>query len=86
MAMLSNLSSFINARVKALNKHAFLKKRYVRPHQDKNNYQPTNTLPNILKIFERYMYLQISEYFEDNILVNINMDLEKVTVWSIAFY
>jgi exonuclease III len=34
------------------------------PRTDKTNYRPISILPNISKIYERYMHNQISEYFE----------------------
>ena len=46
---------------------------------DKSNYEPISILPNLSKIFEKYIYNQLSLFF-----LNISVDLKKVLVPSIV--
>ena len=48
----------------------------------KDSYRPISVLPNISKIYERFLFKQISEYF----FPNINVDSEKVSVHNIVCY
>ena len=48
----------------------------------KNNYRPVSILSNISKLYERIMFKQMSEYFENSFSLNINVDLGKVLVLS----
>ena len=34
-------------------------------HTDKENYRPISILPNISKIYERCLFKQLTNYFED---------------------
>ena len=43
-----------------------------------SNYRPISILPSILKIFDKVVFKQVSEYFENNDLIfKTNMDLER---------
>ena len=46
---------------------------------DKSNYEPISILPSLSKIFEKYIYNQLSLFF-----LNISVDLKKVLVPSIV--
>ena len=46
---------------------------------DKSNYEPISILPNLSKIFEKYIYNQLSVFF-----LNISVDLKKVLMPSIV--
>ena len=46
----------------------------------KNNYRPVSILSNISKLYERIMFKQISEYFENSFFSKYHVDLERVSV------
>ena len=50
---------------------------------EKGNYRPVSILPNLSKVFERCIYKQIYEYFE-NIYQNIDVVLGKTIVHNIV--
>ena len=53
----------------------------------KDHYRPISVLPYISKIYERFLFKQISEYFEQFLSkYHINVDSEKVSVHNIVCY
>ena len=51
---------------------------------NKSNNKPVCILPNLSKVFERCIYKQLLAYF-DGILSKENVDLERVSMHSIAY-
>ena len=67
-------------------KHADITPLYKKGKNDiKGNYRPVSILPNLSKIFEKCMFEQMSQFFE-NIIRNINVSFGRVLVTTNVFW
>ena len=66
-------------------KHADIVPIYKKNKCEKENYGPVSILSNLSKIYEKLIYNQIYEYF-DNIGFQVNVASRKGIVLSIVFY
>ena len=67
-------------------KHADITPLYKKGKKDiKGNYRPVSLLPNLSKIFEKCMFEQMSQLFENKYFRNINVGFERVSVPSNVF-
>ena len=67
-------------------KHADITPLYKKGKKDiKGNYRPVSILPNLSKIFEKCMFEQMSQFFE-NIFRNINVGFGRFLVPSNVFW
>ena len=52
---------------------------------DKENYRPVSILPNISKIYERCLFKQLTNYFEDH-FSKYQCGFRKALVWLTVYY